>query len=105
MLSRLLHAKLMWMPACYILIYYMQSCVVLYLGPFLLNGFGNLLAFVAVLFEASVCKLSGHVVVQIRGQGAINLLVLGLIPPKPKFYFSRLIFISFLISLCGGTCQ
>ena len=37
--------------------YYLQSWVYLYLMRFLLNGTGNLLAYVAALFVTSVCRL------------------------------------------------
>ena len=57
MLCDLLHAKLVWMPSVfYIPNYYLQNCVYLYFVPLLLNGIGNLLAYVAALFVTRVCR-------------------------------------------------
>ena len=50
----------------------------------------HLLAYVAALFVAIVCKLSG-LIAQIRGQGVINLLVVRSIPRQQLIYFSRLL--------------
>ena len=57
-----LHAKLI--SVCFIQNYYLQICVYLYLVPLLLNGIGNLLAYVAVFFVTSVCRL-----LSLRGWG------------------------------------
>ena len=57
MISDLLHAKLVWMPSgCYIPNYHLQNIDYLYLVSISLNGIGNLLAFVAVLFVTNVYK-------------------------------------------------
>ena len=51
-------ANLVWLPSVfYIPNYYLQHCVYLYLVPFLLNGIGNLLAYVAALFVTTVSWL------------------------------------------------
>ena len=64
MLSILLHAKLVWMPSvCYILNYYMQNFVYLYLVLLLPHRFAMLLALVAASFETSACRL-----LRIRGR-------------------------------------
>ena len=53
----LLHAKLLWMPSvCEVPNYYWQNCVYLNFLLLLLNGIGNLLAYVAGLFVTSVCR-------------------------------------------------
>ena len=58
MLSDLLHAKLAWTRSvCYIPNYYLQNCVYLCLVLLLLQSIGNLLAYVAALFVASISRL------------------------------------------------
>ena len=86
MLCNLLHAMLMRIPVCYIPNYYMQNCVSFYLAPFLLHRIGNLLANVATISVAIFANCQG-LVAQMRGQGTINLLVVGLIPPQQKSFF------------------
>ena len=53
-------------------------------------------------FVASVCK-SSKLIAQMRGQGAINLLVVEAFPPQQKLYYSRRSFIFFLISVYVAT--
>ena len=55
----LVHFQLVWIPSvCYIQNYYMLGCVYLYFMPLFLHRLGNLLAYVAALFVASLSKLS-----------------------------------------------
>ena len=60
MLCDFSHAKLVWMPSvCYFPNYYLQIVVYLYLVPLMLNGIGNILAYVAALFVTSICRWLG----------------------------------------------
>ena len=52
MLCDLLDANLVWMPS---VSYITKLCLFVFV-PLLLNGIGNLLAYVAALFVTSVCR-------------------------------------------------
>ena len=49
------------MSACSILIYFKQICVYLFFVPLFLHRIGNLLAYDAALFLASVYKSTAHI--------------------------------------------